>query len=127
MSKARLKVSFLAAAAAALASHEASLLPRNLELPAGVELKLVGGWPIAQVTTHDGEIHAVSSRGEYLRWNQGTWESIHSWSYSDEVRDCIMDGDKIVGVGRGKKQFEKRESVKEAEAKREIDRALRRK
>jgi len=31
-----------------------------------------------------------------------------------------------VGVGRGKKQFEKRETVKEAEAKREIDRAMRR-
>ncbi len=31
-----------------------------------------------------------------------------------------------VGVGRGKRQFEKRETVKEAEAKREIDRALRR-
>jgi SsrA-binding protein len=31
-----------------------------------------------------------------------------------------------VGVGRGKKQYEKRETVKEAEAKREIDRALRR-
>ena len=31
-----------------------------------------------------------------------------------------------LGVGRGKKQFEKRESVKEAEAKREIDRAMRR-
>ncbi len=31
-----------------------------------------------------------------------------------------------IGVGRGKKQYEKRETVKEAEAKREIDRALRR-
>ena len=31
-----------------------------------------------------------------------------------------------IGIGRGKKQFEKRETVKEAEAKREIDRALRR-
>lgn len=31
-----------------------------------------------------------------------------------------------IGVGRGKKQFEKRESVKEAEAKREIDRVMRR-
>ena len=31
-----------------------------------------------------------------------------------------------VGVGRGKKQFEKRETVKEAEAKREIDRVMRR-
>jgi SsrA-binding protein len=30
-----------------------------------------------------------------------------------------------VGVGKGKKQYEKRETVKEAEAKREIDRALR--
>lgn len=32
-----------------------------------------------------------------------------------------------IGVGRGKKQYEKRESVKEAEAKREIDRAMNRK
>ena len=31
-----------------------------------------------------------------------------------------------IGIGRGKKQYEKRETVKEAEAKREIDRALRR-
>ena len=31
-----------------------------------------------------------------------------------------------IGVGRGKRQYEKRETVKEAEAKREIDRALRR-
>ncbi|HTE51602.1 MAG TPA: SsrA-binding protein SmpB [Kofleriaceae bacterium] len=31
-----------------------------------------------------------------------------------------------IGVARGKKQYEKRESVKEAEAKREIDRAMRR-
>ena len=31
-----------------------------------------------------------------------------------------------IGVGRGKKQYEKRETVKEAEAKREIDRAMRR-
>ena len=31
-----------------------------------------------------------------------------------------------IGVGRGKKHYEKRETVKEAEAKREIDRAMRR-
>jgi SsrA-binding protein len=31
-----------------------------------------------------------------------------------------------IGVGRGKRQYEKRETVKEAEAKRDIDRALRR-
>jgi SsrA-binding protein len=31
-----------------------------------------------------------------------------------------------IGVGRGKREFEKRETVKEAEAKREIDRAMRR-
>ena len=31
-----------------------------------------------------------------------------------------------IGVGRGKRQYEKRETVKEAEAKREIDRAMRR-
>lgn len=31
-----------------------------------------------------------------------------------------------IGIGKGKKQYEKRETVKEAEAKREIDRALRR-